>query len=82
MYPYYFVAIVGSGSGEDWAALAGRSDGSSRDAFQFGHLRVSPAHHPGTAVDRATQKKQRKESSDEKGRDCTRSGFGDSGLGD
>jgi hypothetical protein len=61
MYPYYFVAILGSDSERHWAALTDRSDGSvNREAFQNGHLRLSPAHHVGKAAGKARQKKTEK----------------------
>ncbi|MFC2013817.1 hypothetical protein ACFLU8_02925 [Chloroflexota bacterium] len=61
MYPYYFVTILGSDSGRDWAVLTGRSDGLvSRKACQNGHLRLSPAHPLGTAADKARQEKTEK----------------------
>ena len=82
MYPYYFVAILGSDSEGDWAALTGRSDGPvSREVCRNGHLRLSPAHPIHKAAGKAGPKKQRKEGSSEKGRDCSRSSSGSSSLG-
>ena len=61
MYPYYFVAILGSDSEGDWAVLTGRSDGPvSREACQNGHLRLSPAHPIHKAAGKARQKKTEK----------------------
>ena len=81
MHPYHFVAILGSDSERGWAALTGRSDGLvGRKAFRNGHLRLSPAHFFGTATSKARQKNKRKEGSNEKGRDCSRSGSGGSSL--
>jgi len=82
MYPYYFVAILGSDSEGDWAILNGRSGGPvSREACRSRHLRLSPAHPIYKATGKARQKKRRKESSSEKGRDCSRSSFGGSSIG-
>jgi hypothetical protein len=82
MHPYHFVAILGSDSERGWAVLTGRSDGlASRGGCQNGHLRLSPAHFFGTAMGRARQKNRRKEGSNEKGRDCSRSSSGGSSLG-
>ena len=81
MHPYHFVAILGSDSEGDWAVLTGRSDSPvSRETCKNGHLRLSPAHPFGKATSKARQKKGRKEGSDEKGRDCSRSSSGGSSL--
>jgi hypothetical protein len=82
MYPYYFVAILGSNSERDWAVLTGRNDGLvSREACQNGHPWLSPAHPIHKAAGKGRQNKQRKECSSEESRDCSRSSFGGSSLG-
>ena len=81
MHPYHFVAILGSNSEGDWAALTGRNDDLKRGASQNDHQRLSPAHPLGTVKGKARQKNRRKEGSNEKGRDCSRSSYGSSILG-
>ena len=82
MHPYHFVAILGIDSERGWAVLTGRSDGLvSREAFRNGDLRLSPDHPLRTTTGKARQKNRRKEGSNEKGRDCSRSSSGGSGLG-
>ena len=81
MHPYHFVAILGSDSERCWAVLTGRSDGlDSHEAFQNGHLRLSPDHSLDTTTGKAN-KKRGKEVSSEKDRGCSRSSSGDSSLG-
>ena len=82
MHPYHFVTILGIHSERGWAVLTGRTDGLvGREDFRNGHLRLSPTHPLGTATGKARQKNKRREGSYEKGRDCSRSVFGNSSLG-
>ena len=82
MYPYHFVAILGSDSEYHWAVLNGRSNEPvSREACRNSYLRLSLAHPIYEAADKPKLKKERKEGSDEKSRDCSRSSSGGSNLG-